>query len=520
MPHHHALIARPKGICGYEPGEWCAVCGKTVVNKPSNKCSTPACPNVCHPHCLNTQERFSCEDVDALRQHLGIADPVTYLSNTQEPPSCLTPSTSEEDAELHQLETGELVTIIKQLRKENRRYKSILASFDKTAENIADNRDAVVTILNFIDNIAATQSSLNNLTVTSIPCSARGHSIDKDWRHHIARHPESRDWWTSGKPRQLQRASTDTFTAATQSDFPDPIPAHPSLPPVTTDALPPQTTKPQQTPSSSSADSSSPTPAESTPAENTLPDNTPGENTPAENTQASPGTARNRKNTAATTTSDGHPSPNRSSHLTTTSPDSQPNLRALAQGSQSSSGQAKRRHAPPSTTQGTDTADARRCKSPSRRQSHLLPQRTPRHSHPRNTYTSVRPKPVPLLSLPTFERISTREFCNYCKKSGHTRNTCRWLSWCDYCYREGHITENCRAFLAQERHDKICRQLSEQTAITSLLVETLNKQLSQSPLSGHLVSQRQAPHPSQPPYTPWNYAGQPSLPRETDDYLY
>ncbi|KAK3866918.1 hypothetical protein Pcinc_027573, partial [Petrolisthes cinctipes] len=89
------------------------------------------------------------------------------------------PSTSEE--ELLNLDTRELVNIIQSLRRDNRCYKLTLSYFDRTSKDLADNRDAVVTVLHFIDNIAATQTSLNNLTVNSRATTARESNIDKDF---------------------------------------------------------------------------------------------------------------------------------------------------------------------------------------------------------------------------------------------------------------------------------------------------------------------------------------------------
>ncbi|KAK4326577.1 hypothetical protein Pmani_002891 [Petrolisthes manimaculis] len=169
MPHRHSLIARPKGLPGYAPGVWCAVCGKTAASTGTASCVTPGCPNVCHHHCLSdtTQQNFTCEDVGALRNLLGIQDVVTYVPDTLDPIHSPPPSISD--------------------------------------------------------------INLNDITVTSTATSSRGNTIDKDWTQHTAQHTESRDWWTSGKPRQLQRSSTDIITISTQTDSPT-TPSVPILP--------------------------------------------------------------------------------------------------------------------------------------------------------------------------------------------------------------------------------------------------------------------------------------------------
>ncbi|KAK3859790.1 hypothetical protein Pcinc_034116 [Petrolisthes cinctipes] len=244
MPHRHSLIARPKGLPGYAPGVWCAVCGKTAASTGTVSCVTPGCPNVCHHHCFSdtTQQNFTCEDVGALRHLLGIQDAITYVPDTQDPIHSPPPSISDAETDLNQLEKTDLIEIIQKLRRENLKYKRTLGQFDTTVKNIAEIRDSQVTVLKFIDHITATQINLNDITVTSTATSARGKTIDKDWTQHTAQHTESRDWWTSGKPRQLQRCSTDIDTTSTQTDSPTPPSAIILLAPVTieeTQQIPP-----------------------------------------------------------------------------------------------------------------------------------------------------------------------------------------------------------------------------------------------------------------------------------------
>ncbi|KAK4292670.1 hypothetical protein Pmani_034587, partial [Petrolisthes manimaculis] len=105
------------------------------------------------------------------------------------------PASTFEEGELLNLDTRELVNIIQSLRRDNRRYKLTLSYFDRTSKDLAENRDAVVTVLNFIDNIAATQTSLNNLTVNSIVTTAKTNNIDKDWQKNLINNKVTRDWW-------------------------------------------------------------------------------------------------------------------------------------------------------------------------------------------------------------------------------------------------------------------------------------------------------------------------------------
>ncbi|KAK3896038.1 hypothetical protein Pcinc_000287 [Petrolisthes cinctipes] len=131
---------------------------------------------------IDLQATFDCDTVGELRQHQKIPDPVTYINtHTQNSKNINVPPSTSEEEELLNLDTRELVNIIQSLRRDNRCYKLTLSYFDRTSKDLADNRDAVVTVLHFIDNITATQTSLNNLTVNSRATTARESNIDKDF---------------------------------------------------------------------------------------------------------------------------------------------------------------------------------------------------------------------------------------------------------------------------------------------------------------------------------------------------
>ena len=177
--------------------------------------------------------------------------------------------------------------------------------------------------------------------------------------------------------------------------------------------------------------------------------------------------------------------------------------------------QSTRKGAPTNTT--TDYTGAfgrRKSTGPLHRQTPRRQTQTKPNRRPGNTYSETRSQ-LPSLLTP---RRTPKKFCNYCWRSGHTDDTCYWQSWCDHCHREGHNIDNCRSFLAQERHENLCNKLSEQTAVTFRLVETLSHHLKQQN-SDHPVNQRHSSHSPLPPYQSWNYAGHPYYPRETEDYL-
>ncbi|KAK4297215.1 hypothetical protein Pmani_030362 [Petrolisthes manimaculis] len=223
---HHRVITRPPGLPGYQPGRWCAVCGKTTSDKTIIDCSSGDCPNTSHTTCLGNSNTFDCCEVSALRTSLGITAPVFYqgaTADSQDFYDVLDADTSDviaaddddDDLEdLLQLDRRELVENIWKLRKELKRKKTILSFFEATSQTLAEKRDAVVTVLDLIDNICSTRSSAEELDTRSIAATAKSHRIDEEWDRQVASSDETANWWKSVKPRPLQStvASTSTIT--------------------------------------------------------------------------------------------------------------------------------------------------------------------------------------------------------------------------------------------------------------------------------------------------------------------
>lgn len=230
--NHHRLITRPLGLPGYQPGRWCAVCGKTTSNKTIIDCSHGDCPNTSHTTCLGDNNTFDCCETTALREALGITAPVVYqaaedesLEGDADPSdadSSVAPAGDDELEDLLQLEPRELVEIIRQLRVELTRKKNILSFFETTSQTLAEKRDAVVTVLDFIDNISSTRSSTEELDTRSIAATARSHSIDKEWDRQVASSNATANWWTSGKPQPLQSTTNTTTTTSSGPSHPPP----------------------------------------------------------------------------------------------------------------------------------------------------------------------------------------------------------------------------------------------------------------------------------------------------------
>ena len=114
----------------------------------------------------------------------------------------------DEHDELLQLEPREIVKIIRQLKVELARKKNILNFFETISQTLAEKRDDVVTVLDFIDNICSTRSNLEELDRRSIAATARPYRIDHKWGKQVASSDATANRWTSVKPRPLQSIPT------------------------------------------------------------------------------------------------------------------------------------------------------------------------------------------------------------------------------------------------------------------------------------------------------------------------
>ena len=198
----HVLIARPPGLSGYAPKEWCAVCGKTTAGHRTVNCTETTCPNKCHHSCLNGHDTFNCWEVASFRSALSITAQVTYIDTVADDDS---DELDETQVELLKLENRDLVAIIRRLQADIARKNNLLSLYSSSLGNIADKRDAVVSILQFIDGLTSAKSSIEELEVKSISCSANPDKIDADWSSAIASNKQLEHWWNSGKPRKLRK---------------------------------------------------------------------------------------------------------------------------------------------------------------------------------------------------------------------------------------------------------------------------------------------------------------------------
>ncbi|KAK3880803.1 hypothetical protein Pcinc_014724 [Petrolisthes cinctipes] len=207
----HRAIARPAELSGYTPQTYCSVCGKTTVKLPSHPCVSQHCVNSIHTTCLGTETEFDCSKVGSLRRALGITAPVSYVEETTSAPthSSDTDSSPEDDlAHLLELQPSELVKVIRELRVELSRKNKLIRFYSSVSSNISGVRDAVVSVLDFNDNIAANHSSLGSLNTRTLASSACPDWIDKEWVNHVTTNQNTQDWWTSDNPCPLRSTTT------------------------------------------------------------------------------------------------------------------------------------------------------------------------------------------------------------------------------------------------------------------------------------------------------------------------
>ncbi|MPC43921.1 hypothetical protein E2C01_037578 [Portunus trituberculatus] len=100
-----APIAR-QDLPGYQPQNWCCVCGKTTLTTQHVSCDEDTYCNLCHNSCLEDTPVFKCSYMEQLRLQLSIPDSVTYISKEPDTPLVPLPDNSRE-SQWEGLEKGE-----------------------------------------------------------------------------------------------------------------------------------------------------------------------------------------------------------------------------------------------------------------------------------------------------------------------------------------------------------------------------------------------------------------------------
>ena len=212
---------------GQPPAIWCSVCGYACRTVQSyKKCVGVDCPNYSHISCmLPNAQNFECLKTADLRVKAGISEPVEYADSVPEENS-ESSYDEEDDSELNSLTREELVTHIKNLRKELSSKNCLLSSFETLTEDLASKRDAVVTVLNLIDNIQSVKTSSAILETRTIACSAVSRKIDSEWQTKISSTTTggiaARNWWRS----KTANTPSETSQVAEEGETQEVVPSN------------------------------------------------------------------------------------------------------------------------------------------------------------------------------------------------------------------------------------------------------------------------------------------------------
>ncbi|KAK3875385.1 hypothetical protein Pcinc_019723 [Petrolisthes cinctipes] len=432
------------------------------------------CVNSIHTTCLGTETEFDCSKVGSLCKALGITAPVSYVEETTSAPTHAseTDSSPEDDlAHLLELQPSELVKVIRELRVELSRKNKLIRS---VCSNISGARDAVVSVLDFIDNIATNHSSLGLLNTRTLASSARPDWIDKEWVNHVTTNQDTQDWWTSDNPRPL-RSTTTAFPTGPRLACP------PDQPVTSVPGLDASTQLGPDAPSQTQPDSNT----HGQPVSNT---HQPGTSVPGPDP---PGAASNPVQ-------------------------QRPNLSRHSHSAQLLIGNFGQQRAPKSS------------RIPFTRNSVNNAQR---QINKNSKINNKKQTPKTFLSAANLPSSETVQFCHHCKRKGHTESTCLRKTRCDYCHRQGHSIQYCHTRLAEERQQQFLHRIStEQAQNNTILVQSLSRLLAPASLhpavpaplpQGNWTAQpilpvqqqplQTYPGPTQPPYNHpvvWSHASQ------------
>ena len=214
-PRQHRLrIERPRGLPGYRPKLWCAVCGRAAATD-DKLCEVANCPNICHIQCLADDPVFNCEQTSLLRDVHGIADNVTFHTTHQaqednaNEESINNSDENNEDEDLQHLEKSELIDIVKNLKKELTNSKTRLNNYKACIDKLPEKRNILVEAISIIDTLVATQTNTEELQQRTIAASAYPSRIDEDWENHIENNDEVYIWWTSETVGRLRKGNDE-----------------------------------------------------------------------------------------------------------------------------------------------------------------------------------------------------------------------------------------------------------------------------------------------------------------------
>ncbi len=208
----HQLIAR-RNLSGYTPHRWCAVCGKATSKAAHVSCEDDSCPNLCHTGCLGDNPVYRCAETGLLREQANIQDPVTFVDREADPSSQPLPPPLRGDQEQaaershwEDLEKTDLISLVEKLTEEVSRTNIILRSLQQDRDLIIEYREVFASALRLADRLVASKQREAKVASCTQGVSALPETIDRHWEEVCQGSECWRDWWNSGRPKQLRHA--------------------------------------------------------------------------------------------------------------------------------------------------------------------------------------------------------------------------------------------------------------------------------------------------------------------------
>lgn len=427
---HHRLIARPPGLPGYAPSRWCAVCGKKTTDKPVVHCSASDCPNIVHVNCLGDKTSFDCPEVGDLRTAQGINAQVAYHEPTtsDQQENVVTPDTAPDDDTLSDSFEGPSDDDLLKLQP-----TELVSIIRNLQGELVKKSKALHLYSSFSNNIGGVRDQVVNV-LSFIDKIAASHSSLED--HSV------RSIAASARPNRIDDEWLDHVTSNQEtqtwwtSSKPKPLLYNTSvLPPgpCPTVAVLPGTSAPA--PNATDTEQPNHTSAPEQPGLASVP------------VQPDP------VQPAPTLPGSGHHNPPNHSNIP-----------------------------PPRITKPTNTAQSRRPRTGA------PPNRGQTSTNQRQGNTIRKQAPSSSSGAPS---TPPAQYCNHCRRRGHTETNCLKKKHCDHCSRKGHTIQECRTKLAEERQEQFLLKIStEQAQSNSIFLQSLSRLLTPSPL------QFSAPNPA------------------------
>lgn len=205
----HFGIQRPKGLPGYTPRIWCCICGRAAKEGNYYVCPGDGCMNKCHKECLGDNEEFLCSMAEDLRAQQSILEPVTYMQH-------LSNESDVEEAEedLSQKSKEELIGEIKLLRAKIDSYTPVNKYLGRLCQEIGSKRDAIVGVLEWIDNLSAAINTAGvSLTVEAECQTSPDRSLQENRR--VTQNNSRKSWNNKKKTVKTQNTKHNSAEAST-----------------------------------------------------------------------------------------------------------------------------------------------------------------------------------------------------------------------------------------------------------------------------------------------------------------